>query len=142
MKKFKSVLVFILCFLLIGCSGMRKNTDSNNAYSEKITVDTSKNDTTEKDTVSNNEEATEEKQDSTETSQTEQQATTMLSGMTLEEKVGQMFIARCPDSNAVALAKQYNLGGYILFAKDFKDKTKEEVTNNISSYQEVSKIHM
>ena len=41
--------------------------------------------------------------------------------MTLSEKVGQMFIARCPSVDADIYAKKYNLGGYILFGQDFKN---------------------
>ena len=47
--------------------------------------------------------------------------------MTLEEKVGQIFFARCPQEDGAALASQYHLGGYILFGRDFKDKTAEQV---------------
>lgn len=69
-------------------------------------------------------------------------AESILAGMTLEEKIGQMFIARCPDSNAVQLAERYQLGGYILFARDFKDRTKQQVISTIDSYQRVSKVPM
>lgn len=55
--------------------------------------------------------------------------------MTVEEKVGQMFFVRCPDTGAVEAVSQYKLGGYILFGRDFKDKTAEQVRNDISSYQ-------
>ena len=66
----------------------------------------------------------------------------ILDGMTLEEKVGQMFIARCPQSNAATLASQYHLGGYILFARDFESETKESAKAKIQSYQNSSKIGM
>ena len=35
----------------------------------------------------------------------------ILSNMTLEEKVGQLFFARCPSMHAAALASEYHLGG-------------------------------
>ena len=70
----------------------------------------------------------------------EQKAEELLAGMTLEEKVGQMFIARCPETDAAFKVTQYHLGGYILFARDFTDKTKEEVTASIQSYQNAAKI--
>ena len=60
--------------------------------------------------------------------------------MTLEEKVGQMFIARCPETDAASKVTQYHLGGYILFARDFTGKTKEEVTAAIQSYQNAAKV--
>lgn len=69
-------------------------------------------------------------------------AESILAGMTLEEKIGQMFIARCPDSNAVQLAEKYQLGGYILFARDFRNRTKQQVVSTIDSYQHVSKVPM
>lgn len=70
----------------------------------------------------------------------EQKAEELLEGMTLEEKVGQMFIARCPETDAASKVTQYHLGGYILFARDFTGKTKEELTASIQSYQNVAEI--
>lgn len=64
----------------------------------------------------------------------------ILDGMTLEEKVGQMFIARCPETDAAQLAADYHLGGYILFGRDFKDKTAEQVTADIQSCQDAAEI--
>lgn len=66
----------------------------------------------------------------------------MIEGMTLEEKVGQMFMVRVPLENAQEMVSKYHLGGYILFARDFEGKTKEEVINTIRSYQDVSSIPM
>ena len=59
----------------------------------------------------------------------------ILSNMTLEEKVGQLFFARCPSMHAAALASEYHLGGYILFGRDFQDKTRAEVAADIAAYQ-------
>ena len=64
----------------------------------------------------------------------------MISDMTLEEKVGQMFFARCPDTNAAEAVSQYHIGGYVLFGQDFFNKTKEEVVGNIQSYQQAADI--
>lgn len=60
--------------------------------------------------------------------------------MTLEEKVGQMFIARCPESDAAALAGEYQLGGYILFARDFENSSPEQLKNTLESYQEQTEL--
>ena len=65
----------------------------------------------------------------------------ILSGMTLEEKVGQMFLARMPDS-AAYYAETYQLGGYVLFDVDFNGYSQEEVIERIDSCQAVSKIPM
>lgn len=72
---------------------------------------------------------------------------TLLSSMTEEEKVGQLFFARCPERNGAPLAAEYHLGGYLLFGRDFKDSeenwlTAEQLTETIQSYQEAASIPM
>ena len=62
--------------------------------------------------------------------------------MTIEEKVGQIFLARCPTKNAAEDAAAYHLGGYILFGSDFNGRTHQQVCDTIASYQAVSKIPM
>lgn len=69
-------------------------------------------------------------------------ANDILNNMSLSEKIGQMFIARCPETNAAALAGQYSLGGYILFARDFANETKDSAKTKIKSYQDASRIKM
>ena len=46
-----------------------------------------------------------------------------------------MFIARCPNEDAVNKAVEYHLGGYILFGSNFKDKTKEQTVKEIADIQ-------
>lgn len=67
-------------------------------------------------------------------------AQAILDGMSLEEKVGQMFFARCPDSDAAAKVSQYHIGGYLLFARDFQSKSRQEVTNTLERYQNQAKV--
>ncbi len=69
-----------------------------------------------------------------------EQAQKLLASMSLEEKVGQMFLVRCPKEQAAEKAAQYHLGGYILFGRDFADKSQKEVAQNISSYQQAATI--
>lgn len=64
----------------------------------------------------------------------------LLASMTLEEKVGQLFLARCPWENAAEDVAQYHLGGYILFDKDFEYKVAEEVLEDVNRYQAQAKI--
>ena len=66
----------------------------------------------------------------------------MIARMSLEEKVGQMFFAHCPDENAAETAAEYHLGGYVLFGRDFENLTADEVRANIQSYQDASKVPM
>ena len=66
----------------------------------------------------------------------------LIASMTLEEKVGQLFLARCPGANAIEQLQKYHLGGYILFAPDTKGQTKESLAATIAAYQEASAIPM
>lgn len=68
--------------------------------------------------------------------------TKMLDNMSVEEKVGQMFMVRVPKENADKRVSEYHLGGYIMFGRDFDNKTKEEVINNIASWQSEADIPM
>lgn len=58
-----------------------------------------------------------------------------VAAMPLVEKVGQLFFARCPTANAAADVATYHLGGYILFGRDFKDKTSGQIIDTVASYQ-------
>ena len=62
----------------------------------------------------------------------------ILSEMTLPEKVGQLFFVRCPAEDAVAHISTYHLGGYILFGRDTKDKTANDLVQTIHRYQEAA----
>ena len=69
----------------------------------------------------------------------------LLSSMTLEEKVGQMFFVRCPDVQAAEKVSEYHLGGYLLFGRDFQTTTgdwltAEAFTANVASYQAAADI--
>lgn len=63
-------------------------------------------------------------------------------GLTLEQQVAQLFFARCPDVGAADLAAQYDIGGYILFGRDFEGQTLESVTQTIQSYQDAAATPM
>lgn len=62
--------------------------------------------------------------------------------LTLEQQVAQLFFARCPDVNAVELAAQYDIGGYILFGRDFENQTPESLRETIASYQQAAATPM
>ena len=53
-----------------------------------------------------------------------------------------MFFVRCPETDAAALTAQYDIGGYLLFARDFDGQTKESVANTIAAYQNAAKTPM
>ncbi len=66
----------------------------------------------------------------------------IMRGMTLDEKIGQLFIVRCPRENDVADVAEYHLGGYTLYAVDYEGKTPDEVRRTMAEYQNNSKIPM
>ena len=72
----------------------------------------------------------------------EQKALEIMSSMTLEQKVGQLFLARCPAADQAQKAQDYALGGYILFGQDFKEKTKDQAAADIQSYQDAAATPM
>lgn len=63
-----------------------------------------------------------------------------LEQMTLEEKISQMMLVRCPQDGAVNFIKNYQPGGLVLFEVDFKGKTMDTVISTIESYQQASNI--
>lgn len=63
-----------------------------------------------------------------------------LKTMNLDEKIAQILLVRYPDSNAVEILKEKQFGGYVFFAKDFQNKTQQQVQNMIKDLQDVAKI--
>ena len=67
--------------------------------------------------------------------------TLLIEAMSTEQLVGQLFLARCPsDESALADLTGYHLGGYILFGRDFENKTATEIQTTIASYQQAAEI--
>ncbi len=66
------------------------------------------------------------------------QARKVVSKMTLKEKVGQLFLVRYNENDVEYLSNFYP-GGYIFFAKDFENKTKESITKEIAKDQSLNK---
>lgn len=62
----------------------------------------------------------------------------LLSQMTTEEKVGQLFFVRCQKETAVQDLETYQFGGYVLFGADFEDETPDSIRKTLSAYQEAS----
>lgn len=65
--------------------------------------------------------------------------------MTLEEKVGQLFFVRCPETGAAEDVKNYHLGGLLLFGRDYKDAdgnwlSADDFTAKLASYQAAAEL--
>lgn len=60
--------------------------------------------------------------------------------MTLEEKVGQVILARCPEDHEAEAVSQFHLAGFVLFGRDFDGQTPESVTRRIASCQAAAKL--
>ena len=61
-----------------------------------------------------------------------------LENMTLDEKIAQILLVRYPD-DGLGVLKNNQFGGYVFYAKDFNDKTKDEVIKMINDNQNVAK---
>ena len=59
----------------------------------------------------------------------------MLDGMSLEQRVGQLFLTRCDDTVALEHIAKYHLGGFVLFGRDFEGQTPESFREKIAAYQ-------
>ena len=64
----------------------------------------------------------------------------LMDSLTLEQKVGQIFLARCPETGAAEAVQQYHLGGFVLFDRDFEGETPSSMAQKIAGYQGVSHI--
>lgn len=122
-----SLLMLSAVFLLTAC-GSSDNKTSTTSESAKST------------------ESTKEEKQITESKKEEMTAKEkmdkVMKEMTLEEKVGQLFMARVPEQNQTADIQTYHLGGYLLFDRDMEGKGQNEIKQAITSYQETSRIPM
>ena len=59
----------------------------------------------------------------------------MISDMSLEQRVGQLFLARCNAETAIQDIQQYHLGGLVLFGEDFENQSMESMRQTIAGYQ-------
>ena len=62
----------------------------------------------------------------------------MISDMSLEQRVGQLFLARCSADTAVEDVQKYHLGGLVLFGDDFEGQTPDSMKQAIAAYQEAA----
>jgi len=132
MKYFAIIMIAMLLFS--GCAGP--------VTPEETTLSTTNTETSAQETASQATTVPETSAPSTETTAAPDPIEILLSSMTTEEKVGQLFLARCPDADALGHIQQYHLGGYILFGRDFENETPDSLKSTLSEYQNTSHIPM
>ena len=64
----------------------------------------------------------------------------ILEAMTLEEKVGQLFLARCRKETALDDVRNDQLGGLVLFGRDFDDETLGSMQKRLKAYRAAGNI--
>ena len=62
-------------------------------------------------------------------------ATEIMNTMTLEEKVGQLFLIGIAQTNGEEIVRDYHPGGIVMFAYNFSDQTVASEKEQIASYQ-------
>ena len=60
----------------------------------------------------------------------------LLDSMTVEERVGQLFLARCNAESALTDIQAYHLGGFVLFGEDFEGQTPSSLRQTLSRSEE------
>ena len=63
-----------------------------------------------------------------------------LSSMSIDEKIGQMLLVRMDDTRVDSIINDYHVAGFVMFSRDFKNKSKEDIKAEIDKYQNESKI--
>lgn len=129
MKKIIYILLLIIIIVVLVLMNTNKNNSNKNVSKnyEQEKIEEEQSDTTIKNDLF---------------SEYYEQAENLLQTMTLEEKVGQMFLARFPESNVIEEIRNYNPCGYILFGRDFKNETKSSILKKLENCQNESKIKL
>lgn len=121
-RSMKKILLILLCLLLTGCSTETPEVTERESMSPPTETIGS---------VTETEIPTEIQTDPLEE---------LVSTMTTEEKVGQLFLCRYDRTNAAAHISEYHLGGYVLFGADFEGQTPASISEEIAALQAGSKI--
>ena len=66
----------------------------------------------------------------------------LLDTMSTEEKVGQLFLTRCPAAESISVIEGNHIGGFILYGEDLENQTPESLAATIAGWQASSDIPM
>lgn len=120
----RRLVILCLALLLVGCAGPKEEP----AASE--TVPETRAETVLPETVL----------PETETTEPVDPVREILETMTLEEKVGQLFLARCRKETALDDIRNDQLGGLVLFGRDFDDETLGSMQKRLKAYRAAGNI--
>ena len=65
---------------------------------------------------------------------------TILGQMSIEDRVGQILLARCNAETALSDLSAYHLGGFVLFGADFEGQTPASFREKADSYQAAASV--
>ncbi|NLN55864.1 MAG: beta-hexosaminidase [Clostridiales bacterium] len=133
-KNILRILAFLLILTLFACTP-NENTDNSKPDNSNAVSDASQTTVSEQ-----SDESDESKETSAEINEAVEYAESLISRMTLEEKVGQLFFVRLRKDQAIEDINTYHTAGFIMYAVDFQDETKDSIIQLIASYQEESEI--
>lgn len=126
MKRYIALLMSVLMLLMLASCGEHQSNLPENEDREEETVLTP--------------EELDEQERLAQKAADEAAVSALVDRLTLEEKVGQLFFLRCPESDVVKAISSYHLGGILLFGRDYKDAnenylTRDAFTAKLESYQ-------
>lgn len=139
MKKTIPILGSLLAVVLIGALFIFYQQNQKPSQSTSETTDSQSNTST---TTSQSSSETRTSSDSTGSTEPLDPIIEKIAAMTIEEKVGQLFLARYPGETGVSDSQTYHLGGYLLFGADFENETAESLENKIQALQAEKDIPM
>ncbi|MHC5269446.1 glycoside hydrolase family 3 protein [Enterococcus sp. LJL98] len=140
-KKWAWLFSLVIVFFAIGGGlwwlQVQPSTSSEPERSTTSTSDTQSNTST---TTRSNSSSSSESSTLPSSSESRDRLSERLEAMTLEEKVGQLFLARYPGASALDDLAQYALGGYLFFGQDFEAESAESVRQRVKQLQAEQKI--
>jgi beta-N-acetylhexosaminidase len=118
--------LFAVLFVMTSCGGTQPEQSAEESYPTKITAPQAQPESYIEDSID----------------PTELYIASKIAAMSIEEKVGQLFLVRAPLTEIPETAVKYKLGGYVYFADNFRSKTRDEISDEIGRCQSLSDIPM
>ena len=146
MKKFISIFLLAATFLCCSCTmAPAKGNDSDTTVNVTDTLAEETTEATTTEAVTTQAETTAPPSrftfpEITDTTDKNAYVEGIISQLSVEELVGQMFYVRCDDFRSKYIIENYHIGGFILYADDFSEKSKDQVTAAINKYQNLADI--